>query len=135
MGLFQGRVRVGFRGGLGSSLGDPPSSLMAAASRHPWGVHLAMIRSHLNPVAKIAAVAKIGLAHLWALNRGDRIMRLTPPKQMTFFISVALAVIAVVVRLLIYMDVEMPITLPTGGFLILLFGYLVLLAGNVLDDV
>jgi hypothetical protein len=54
---------------------------------------------------------------------------------MTFLISVVLAVIAVVARLLIYMDVEMPITFPTGGFLILLFGYLVLLAGNVLDNV
>ena len=62
-------------------------------------------------------------------------LRLTPPKPMTFLISVVLAVIAVVARLLIYMDVAMPITFPTGGFLILLFGYLVLLAGNVLDNV
>lgn len=62
-------------------------------------------------------------------------LRLTPPKQMTFLISVVLAVIAVVARSMIYMDVEMPITFPTGGFLILLFGYLVLLAGNVLDNV
>ena len=62
-------------------------------------------------------------------------MLLTPPKQMTFFISVALAAIAVFARLLIYMDVEMPITLPTGGFLLLLVGYLVLLAGNVLEGV
>jgi hypothetical protein len=62
-------------------------------------------------------------------------LRLTPPKQITFLVSVVLAVIAVIARLLIYMDVEMPITFPTGGFLILLFGYLVLLAGNVLDDV
>jgi uncharacterized membrane protein len=60
-------------------------------------------------------------------------MLLTPPKQMTFFISVALAVIAVLARVLIYMDVEMPITFPTGGFLILLVGYLVLLAGNVFE--
>ena len=62
-------------------------------------------------------------------------LRLTPPKQMTFLISVVLAVIAVVARLLIYMAVEMPITFATGGFLLLLFGYLVLLAGNVLDNV
>ncbi len=62
-------------------------------------------------------------------------LRLTPPKQITFLISVVLAGIAVVAWSLIYMDVEMPITFPTGGFLLLLFGYLVLLAGNVLDNV
>ena len=62
-------------------------------------------------------------------------MLLTPPKQMTFFISVALAIIAVLARVLIYMDVEMPITFPTGGSLILLVGYLVLLAGNVFEGV
>jgi hypothetical protein len=60
-------------------------------------------------------------------------MLLTPPKQMTFYISVALAVIAVVARVLVYMDVDMPITFPTGGFLILLVGYVVLLAGNVFE--
>jgi hypothetical protein len=31
------------------------------------------------------------------------------------------------------MDVEMPITFPTGGFLILLVAYVVLLAGNVVE--
>lgn len=62
-------------------------------------------------------------------------LQLTPPKQMTFIISVAFAVIAVVVRSLIYMDVEMPITFPTGGFLLLLIGYVVLLAGNLLEGV
>jgi hypothetical protein len=31
------------------------------------------------------------------------------------------------------MDVEMPITFPTGGFLILLVSYLVLFAGNVFE--
>ena len=50
----------------------------------------------------------------------------------TVFISVALAVIAVVVRFLAYQGVQMPI-FPTGGFLILLIGYLVLLAGNLFE--
>jgi hypothetical protein len=59
-------------------------------------------------------------------------MPLTPPKQMTFFISVALAIIAVVVRFLAYRGIQMPI-FPTGGFLILLVGYLVLLAGNLFE--
>ena len=62
-------------------------------------------------------------------------MPLTPPKQVTLLISVALAVIAVVVRSLVYMNVEMPITFPTGGFLLLLIGYLVLLAGNLFEQV
>ena len=46
----------------------------------------------------------------------------------TVYISLALAVTAVVVRLLIYRGKELP-SFPTGGFLILLAGYLVLLAG------
>lgn len=59
-------------------------------------------------------------------------MQLTPPKQMTFLISVALAVIAVVVRFMAYQGMQMPL-FPTGGFLILLVGYLVLLAGNLFE--
>jgi len=58
--------------------------------------------------------------------------RLTPPTQLTFIISVALAILAVVARVLVYMDIEMPV-FPTGGFLLLLIGYLVLLAGNLLE--
>jgi len=56
--------------------------------------------------------------------------RLTPPKQVTFFISVAVVIIALVLRYLAYRG-NSPI--HTGGFAILLIGYLVLLAGNVLD--
>ena len=59
-------------------------------------------------------------------------MPLTPPKQLTFLISVALAIIAVVVRFLAYKGMQMPI-FPTGGFLILLVGYLVLLVGNLYE--
>ena len=55
-----------------------------------------------------------------------------PPKQLTFLISVVLAVAAVVVRYLVYTGVEMP-AFPTGGFLLLLLGYLVLLAGNLFE--
>jgi hypothetical protein len=46
------------------------------------------------------------------------------------YLSVALAVIAVVVRFLAYSGKESPL-FPTGGFLTLLVGYLVLLAGNL----
>jgi hypothetical protein len=59
-------------------------------------------------------------------------MQLTPPKQMTLLISVALAVVAVVVRFLISQGMQMPF-FPTEGFLILLVGYLVLLAGNLFE--
>jgi len=51
-------------------------------------------------------------------------------KTANFFISVALAVIAVVVRF--HKGMQMPL-FPTGGFLILLIGYLVLLAGDLFE--
>ena len=57
--------------------------------------------------------------------------RLTPPKQVTFFISVAAVIISVVFRLLTYKGFNLPF--HTGGYLILLVGYLILLAGNVLE--
>ena len=56
--------------------------------------------------------------------------RLTPPKQLTFGISVVLAFIAVVLRYMAYAEIAV---VPTGGFLTLLIGYLVLVAGNVFD--
>jgi hypothetical protein len=59
-------------------------------------------------------------------------LRLTPPKHVTFYISVAVAIVAVVLRFLAYSGIG---TFHTGGFVILLIGYLVLLAGNVLEGV
>jgi len=58
---------------------------------------------------------------------------LTPPKQLTFLISVVLAIAAVVIRYLVYTGVQMPPILPTGGFLLLLVAYLVLVAGNLFE--
>ena len=58
---------------------------------------------------------------------------LTPPKQLTFLISVVLALAAVVVRYLVYTGVQMPPFLPTGDFLLLLVAYLVLAAGNLFE--
>jgi hypothetical protein len=58
---------------------------------------------------------------------------LTPPKQLTFLISLVLAIAAVVIRYLVYTGVQMPPLLPTGGFLLLLLAYLVLVAGNVFE--
>ena len=52
---------------------------------------------------------------------------LTPPKQLTFSSSVALAVAAVIVRFIA--------DFPTAGFLLLLVAYLVLVAGIVLKGV
>jgi hypothetical protein len=57
--------------------------------------------------------------------------RLTPPTQLTLLISVVLAILAV---LLHYTG----ISIPSGGthtFGLLLLGYLVLLAGNVIDGI
>jgi hypothetical protein len=51
---------------------------------------------------------------------------------MTFIISLLLAVAAVVVRYLVYSGVQMP-HLPTGGFLLLLLAYLVLVVGNLVE--
>jgi preprotein translocase subunit SecY len=62
------------------------------------------------------------------------ISRLTPPTQLTFLASVALAIIAVVARVLGYMGIQMPM-FPTGGFVLLLIGYLILLAGNLFEGV
>ena len=56
---------------------------------------------------------------------------LTAPTKLTFIISVALALVAVVVH---FANIELPV-FPTHGFVILLLGYLVLLAGNVLKGV
>jgi hypothetical protein len=66
--------------------------------------------------------------------QGEKIMfPLTPPKQLTFLISVVLAVAAVVVRYLVYTGVQLPPLFPAGGFLLLLIAYLVLVAGNVFE--
>jgi hypothetical protein len=56
---------------------------------------------------------------------------LTAPRKVTFIISVILAVVAVVVH---FANIELPI-FPTHGFMILLLGYLVIIAGNVLRGV
>ncbi len=56
---------------------------------------------------------------------------LTAPTKVTFIISVVLAVVAVVVH---FANIDLPI-LPTHGFGILLLGYLVLAAGNLLRNV
>jgi hypothetical protein len=57
-------------------------------------------------------------------------LRLSPPKHVTFFISIAVAVIAVIIH---YANIDIPHV--HTGFVILLIGYLVLVAGNVLDGV
>jgi hypothetical protein len=44
-----------------------------------------------------------------------------------------LAIAAVVIRYLVYTGVQMPPALPTGGFLLLLAAYVVLVVGNVVE--
>jgi hypothetical protein len=59
-------------------------------------------------------------------------MMLTTPRQRTFLVSVAVAVIAVIGRVLAYMGIATSI-FPAEGFALLLVGYLVLLAGNLIE--
>jgi hypothetical protein len=68
-------------------------------------------------MAKAAAVAKSALP-THGLLQGVKIMfPLTPPKQLTFLISVVLAVAAVVVRYLVYTGVQLPAIIPRWGVL------------------
>jgi hypothetical protein len=55
--------------------------------------------------------------------------RLTAPKHVTFYISVAVAVIAVVLH---YAQIPIPHVTQTN-FVTLLLGYLLLVVGNVLE--
>jgi hypothetical protein len=56
-------------------------------------------------------------------------LRLTAPRLVTFYVSVVLVVVALVIH---FANIKLPI-FPTHGFALLLVGYLVLLAGNVFD--
>jgi hypothetical protein len=58
-------------------------------------------------------------------------VRLTPPTHAIFYISVALVIISVALRAFVVLGISTPF--HTGGYLVLLVGYLVLFAGNVLD--
>jgi len=67
-----------------------------------------------------------------ALEKRGGQMRVSQPTEMMFYISVALAIISVVLHVMAYMGIS---TIPTTGYLILLVGYLVLLAGTVFRGV
>jgi phosphatidylglycerophosphate synthase len=55
-------------------------------------------------------------------------LRLSPPKHVTFYTSIAVAILAVIIH---YAKIDIPHV--HSGFVILLIGYLVLVAGNVFD--
>jgi hypothetical protein len=55
---------------------------------------------------------------------------LTPPKQVTLLVSLVLAIFACLVH---WLHIAVPIL--HSGFVVLVLGYLVLLAGNVFRDV
>jgi hypothetical protein len=65
-----------------------------------------------------------------ALPRRSTMLQLTPPKTVTFLVSVILAAVAASIH---YADVQIPYT--HSGFSILFAGYAVLLAGNLLEGV
>jgi hypothetical protein len=57
--------------------------------------------------------------------------RLTPPKQLTLLISVVLAILAAILH---YTGISIPLV-GTHTFGVLLIGYLVLLAGNLIEGI
>jgi hypothetical protein len=65
-----------------------------------------------------------------ALFRRSTMLHLTPPKTVTFLISIVLAAIAASIH---YAQVPIPYT--HSGFSILFAGYAALLAGNLLEGV
>lgn len=63
-------------------------------------------------------------------------MRLTPPKQVTFYLSVSLALISVMIETMAVTGLTLfPGRYFFGGYLVLLWGYLVLVVGNALKGV
>jgi hypothetical protein len=57
--------------------------------------------------------------------------RLTPPTQLTLLISAVLAILAVILH---YTGISIPLV-GTHTFGVLLIGYLVLLAGNLIEGI
>jgi hypothetical protein len=64
-------------------------------------------------------------------------MRLTPPKQVTFYLSLSLTFISVMIETMAVTGVTLfpNVEYCTGGYLVLLWAYLVLFAGNALKGV
>jgi hypothetical protein len=58
-------------------------------------------------------------------------MKITAPTQLTILISVVLAILGVIARVLYQLDMPW----PTAGFALLLVAYLVLLAGNLFEGI
>ena len=64
-------------------------------------------------------------------------MRLTPPKKVTFYLSLSLALISVILETMVVTSFTLS---PTGryfigGYLVLLWAYLLLFAGNAMKGV
>jgi hypothetical protein len=74
-----------------------------------------------------AAKAKIIFRSIMGPRGDNNMLALTPPKHVTLYISVAIAIIAIIIH---YAEIDIPHV--HSGFVILLIGYLVLLAGNLL---
>jgi hypothetical protein len=75
--------------------------------------------------------AKVTFQSTAGLWEEHMMFEITPPTRVTLIISVVLAVVAAVIH---FARIELPV-FPTHGFLILLLGYLVLLAGNLVRGV
>jgi hypothetical protein len=74
--------------------------------------------------------AKLGTQAQWA-SKGDAMPELSAPRTITFIIAVVIAVVAAVLH---YGHVSVPY-LAHSGFTLLLVGFLILAAGNLLRNV
>jgi hypothetical protein len=88
------------------------------------------VTSHLAIAYRIVRVS-VSVIYLPFCTWGSTTFRLTPPTQLTLLISVVLAILA---ALLHYTGISIPIV-GTHTFGLLLLGYLVLLAGNMIDGI
>jgi hypothetical protein len=89
------------------------------------------VTSHLAIAYRIVRVS-VSVIYLPFCTWGStKAFRLTPPTQLTLLISVVPAILA---ALLHYTGISIPIV-GTHTFGLLLLGYLVLLAGNMIDGI
>jgi hypothetical protein len=97
------------------------------------GVSLASLADETDRSRRLRHLVKMAFFSQQALNfsEGGKDMDLSAPQMVTFIISVIVAVGAVIVH---YAQLEIPV-IHSHGFLVLLLGYLILVAGNVLSGV
>ena len=108
-------------------MGSRPEAISSGAqTRHSTDAPKPLRRNRVSVIKWLPSTPVNGLSR-----GGYSMFRLTPPKQITFLISVAVAVIAVILH---YANIPIP-GVTQSNFVTLLIGYVVLVAGNLLDGV